>query len=150
MRKIIFFLLTIIAIIGIFLVSYPVISSIISPNSQIPVYKESYGTYSIMLYNQSDLSLFERNITGLMLVINNIDQEKLAITYIQNSTNTYIIHYIFIKESVVLNNGEVTTAYMNSSEVYIGEETLLIPIYLSPGTYIIFFNDGNFFSVTIS
>jgi len=150
MNKIVFFLLTIIVIIGIIMVSYPVISSIFSPTSQIPVYKESYGNYSVMIYNQSNLSLFKRNVTGLMLVINNIDQEKLGITYVQNSTNTYEVRYIFIKESVVLNNGDVTTAYVNSSEIYIGEDTLLIPIHLSPGTYTILFTNGNFFSVTIS
>jgi hypothetical protein len=149
MKRIIF-LLTVIAIIGILMVTYPVISSFISPTSQLPVYKESYGSYIIMVYDQGNLSLVKHKITGLMLVINNIDQEKLGIAYIENSTSTFNVNYFFAKESVVLNNGDVTTAYVNTTEIYIGETTIIIPIQLSPGTYTVLLNDGNFFSVTIS
>ncbi|ARM75559.1 hypothetical protein [Acidianus manzaensis] len=147
-RKIVIFLISIIAVVGIIILTYPTISSILSPNSGSPIYQASYGTYTVEVYTNS--SIKSENITGIMMVINNIDEQQLTITCIQNSTTTIPINNFYVKQSVVSNSGNVISAFILTKEVYIGEVTVLVPIKLSPGNYTVILSDGNFFSINVS
>jgi len=150
MKKLYLIFLTIIVIIGILLLTYPMISALISPSQGLPIYNEKYGNFLISVYNSTTLSIKEENITGLMINLNNLQEEKLTILCIKNASYTLDVRYFYIKQSVVLSDGKVTAAFVKSDEVYIGDDTIFIPAKLSPGTYSIVFSDGNVITVKVS
>ncbi|BDC17669.1 hypothetical protein [Acidianus sp. HS-5] len=150
MKKIYLIFLTIVAVIGIVLLTYPMISALISPSQGLPIYNEKFGEFSLAVYNSTTLSIKNESMTGLMISLNNLQEEKLTILCIRNSTYTLDVRYFYIKESVVLSSGKVTTAFVKSDEVYIGVDTIFIPVKLSPGMYYVSFNDGNVIPVKFS
>lgn len=141
-RKLFFYILTAFTIVGIVIISYPVISSIISPSSQLPVYNVSYGSYVVPVYNQNSLTVKLENITGIKLTIDNIDQDNLTIESIQNSTTSLTVKNVYIQESVVTSNGSVITAFVNTGEIFIGRDLVIIPVSLHKGSYTIILSNG--------
>ncbi|AWR96933.1 hypothetical protein DFR86_04740 [Acidianus sulfidivorans JP7] len=146
-RKITIFLISAIAIIGILVLTYPTISSLVSPSSGYSIYEASYGNFPVEISTTSGIKT--ENITGIMIIINNIDESNLAITCIQNSSTTIPVSSFYEKISVVSNNGNIISAFILTREVYIGEQTILIPIKLSPGNYTVILSDGNFFTINV-
>ncbi|BBG23063.1 hypothetical protein IC006_0347 [Sulfuracidifex tepidarius] len=148
-KKIVIFLISSIAIIGIVLTTYPVIQSLVSPQ-QVQVAKSSYGTFPLCVYSSDGTSGHLKNVTGIMLTINNENDKGLNLSCIENSTNVIHINYVYVKQQVINDQGDLSTGFMKEGEVFIGEETIVIPVKLSPGVYTLVFSDGNYFQVNIS
>lgn len=129
--------------------AYFVVESFIPSSPFIPVYNASYGSYRIPLYyNNGTVKYVE--VEGLRLTLNNQDQNALQIASISNSSFTVRPSWYYETQVAPLPNGSVTVVYVRASEVYLGVETLIVPVVLSPGVYTVVFSDGNTFNFNVS
>ncbi|BBL46486.1 hypothetical protein DFR88_04180 [Metallosphaera sedula] len=143
-----FFVITsVVILIG--LTGYFIFQSLI-PNSEfIPSYNVSYGVYTIPVYSHGSISY--ETVKGLKLVIDNEDNNTVVrISSISNSSFSTTPSVYYYLESVPLSNGSIVSAYAPVYEIYVGYDTLIIPINLSPGQYNTVLTDGNQFSFTVS
>ncbi|MCH1771250.1 MULTISPECIES: hypothetical protein [Metallosphaera] len=131
------------------LTGYFIFQSLI-PNSEfIPTYNVSYGVYTIPVYSHGSISY--ETIKGLKLVIDNEDNNTVVrISSISNSSFSTTPSVYYYLESVPLSNGSIASAYAPVYEIYVGYDTLIIPVNLSPGQYNIVLTDGNQFSFTVT
>lgn len=143
--------LLVIAILFVLLFSMPklygFISSILAPPQEITYYK--YGDFNVYIFNTTTGFVVKENITGLIIIINNIDSKDLTIISIGNSTYTIKYPIYYVEVPIVLPNGSVINGFERLYGIYIGYTTILIAVHLYPGKYIITLNDGTALSVYI-
>ena len=117
--------------------------------SQSMSYNYTYGTFTVLIYNPAKGVVERETIRGILLYINNIDDQNLQIVAVSNSTYSITPAY-YVAVPVPLPNGSVVQGFERSYNIYIGYEEVLIPTTgLSPGNYIIELNDGITIPVTI-
>jgi len=148
-KKVIIFLISSIAIIGIAITTYPMIQSLVGPQ-QIELAKSTYGTFPLCVYLPNGMGKHLENVTGIMLTINNEDDKDLNLSCVENSTNVIHVNYVYVKQQVINSQGDLAVGFVKEGEVFIGEETVVVPVKLSPGVYTLVFSDGNYFQVNVS
>lgn len=115
----------------------------LNPGSVEPSYNVTYGELLLPVYNSSDGVIQTKNFTGLLITINNIDDQNLSVVSVQNSTLSIPYPPTYVYTQVVAQNGSLVYAYQQSYEIYLGYQRVFIPADLSPGTYLLLFNNGN-------
>ncbi|MCG3109073.1 hypothetical protein L3N51_01363 [Metallosphaera sp. J1] len=130
------------------LTGYFVFQSLIPSSEFVPSYNVSYGVYIIPVYAHGSINY--QTIKGLKLIIDNEDNNTVVkISSISNSTFSTTPTVYYYLESVPLSNGSIVSAYAPVYEIYVGYDTLVIPVNLSPGKYNVVLTDGNQFSFTV-
>ncbi|MUN27894.1 hypothetical protein [Sulfuracidifex metallicus] len=149
-KKTIIFLISVIAVAGIVITALPLIQAFMDPQSQTTVINASYGAFPLCIYNGVGVMGHLENVTGIMLQINNENDKYLNISCIENSSFVTHVNYVYLKQQVVDKNGNIVDGYIEEKDIFIGVETVVVPVKLSPGNYTVVFSDGNYFDVNIS
>ncbi|QKR01046.1 hypothetical protein GWK48_06715 [Metallosphaera tengchongensis] len=129
---------------------YFVVQSLVPSSPYVPSYNVQYGTFVIQFYSSGYLNSV--NVHGIKVIMDNEDTNNLKITSISNSTFSFSPSYYLQLESVPLSNGSIRSAFVNTTEIYLGSDTIIIPtsIKLYPGVYSIIFSDGNELNFNVS
>jgi len=128
---------------------YFIITGLAPSNSSVAEVKAIEGNFMVPIYSYSTNMLTYENLSGVEITINNIDEQSLTIVSISNST--YLINnpLYYEYQQVVAPNGSIVYAYVRTYEIYLGVNTIVIPIHLSPGLYTVLFNDGNSIQIMV-
>ncbi|MEM3777235.1 MAG: hypothetical protein QXZ65_08210, partial [Metallosphaera sp.] len=121
---------------------YFIVESLVPNSPFVPSYNVSYGTFRVPVYiNSGEINYSV--IKGIKLVIDNEDSNSLQISAITNSTYSITPSSYYQLESVPLYNGSFVDGYVKTYEIYLGYDTVIIPVELSPGLYTVYFSNGN-------
>ncbi|QGA69226.1 hypothetical protein [Sulfolobus sp. E11-6] len=143
------FLIIIFIVVAIGITIYFTVQSF-TPNSQfVPSYNVTYGVFRIPVYGDNG-KINNTLVQGVMVAVNNEGDNSLKVISVSNSSYTFKPSYIYLLQQVPLDNGSFTNAYIKVTEIYIGYNTIIIPVKLSPGIYQIQFSDGTTISFRIT
>lgn len=150
-RKTIFLLIGIVIVVVLILAFFDrgIFFSFVNSQS-ISISDYQYGTFTIGIYNPNSGQIVKKNITGVMITINNVCAQKLTVTALFNSTFSITNPTYYIQVEVPASNGTVVSAFEEVHNIYLGYVTIFIPTpKLYPGTYIIALSDGMDFSLNL-
>ena len=143
------FLTVLIVLILVGITAYFVVESLIPSSPFIPEYSATYGVYRIPVYYPNNTITY-LTVEGVKLTLNNQDQNALQISSVYNSTFKVVPPWYYETEGAPLPNASASTVYVQAHEIYLGVETVIVPLKLSPGVYTIVFSDGNTFNFNVS
>ncbi|WP_126449572.1 hypothetical protein [Sulfodiicoccus acidiphilus] len=129
---------------------YFVATGLAPSNSSLGVLNATEGYFYVPLFNYNDGSLTYQRLFGVKMTVNNIDEKSLTIVSISNSTFSVNYPSYYEYQQVMAPNGSLVYAYARTYEIYLGVNTVIIPLKLSPGTYTVLFNDGNSIQIQVS